>query len=337
MLAIQADKGLKPRILSHYVNNGDIDAINDPSSLFRYYGYDAKKARAFLIPCGRCTECRLKRSRDMANRIYLETKSYPDNWAVTLTYDDEHLPLGKEVVTDDGEICSHPTLCPEDLTAFNKAVRQYFKRKFSHDGIKFYAAAEYGEKHYRPHFHLIYFNLPLPATDVSVCKNESSQTGEELFESKILSSLWKKGRVRLNSVSWQYAAYCARYIMKKQLGETSSVYDKLGIVPEFTRCSTKEGIGKKWYEENKENMLFFDSFLVRQGDRVVSAALPPYFLKLAEKDGYNIEALKEKRRELAAANLLNTMSNISQDYGDYLRDLEVEKKSQAKSLPRTDF
>lgn len=364
MLALQYEKGAKVKILSRQVRNGDIEALRDPSVLFSYYGADPSKAKLLLVPCGQCDECRMKRSQETANRIYLETLSYNDNWGVCLTYDDDHLPLGKEVTTDDGEICFHPTLDPDHLTAFMKALRQIFARRYGFTGIKFYAAGEYGSQNYRPHFHLVLMNCPLPADDVFICKGEFSKTGEQLYGSRICEEAWSnvvkhivkvgkrgkvlknpkvlkervlKGRVRLNPVTWKYAAYCARYILKKQVGKNSSIYDRLGIVPEFTRCSTQEAIGKNFYEENKEKILENDSFLVKQGERVVSASLPSYFLKLAVKDGYDIEGLKERRRALAAAHLDSTMSNISQDYGDYLRELEKEKKNKLKALPRSDF
>lgn len=290
--------------------------------------------KVFFIPCGQCVQCRLQKSRDMANRIYLETKTFSDNWAVTLTYDDEHLPFGKEVLDGEGEYKRYPTLVPEHVTKFNKALRQLLDRKYGIKGVKFYAAGEYGDDHGRPHYHLIFMNIPLPAEDVFICKYETSETGEQLYGSYLCEKAWNRGRVRLNAVSWQYAAYVARYVMKKQTGKGAEKYDILGIVPEFTRCSTREGIGKRYFEEHKENLLETDSILVKQGDKVVHAALPSYFLRLAEKEGFDISALKRRRQARAQAALFNTRSQISQDYGDYRREMEEQKKNQIKGLPR---
>ena len=349
-LAVQQYGEKKVKILGE-ISDFDLDhrVVRDR------YGLDPLD-KVFFIPCGQCVECRLQKSRDMANRIYLETKTFSENWAVTLTYDDIHLPFGKEVLDGEGEYKRYPTLVPEDVTKFNKAFRQLLERELNLKGIKFYCAGEYGDEHARPHYHLIYMNCPLPADDVSIAKGEFSETGEQLYRSKICERAWSyflrdqngkflrddegkkiallRGRVRLNEVSWQYAAYVARYVMKKQTGQGAEKYDTLGIVPEFTRCSTREGIGKRYFEENKENLLETDDILVKQGDKTVHAALPRYFLRLAEKEGLDISALKRRRQAKAQAALFTARSQISQDYGDYKREMEEQKKNMMKGLPR---
>lgn len=324
----------------HYFTGHDLDFLQLKNEIYdKYKGcYRRSEIKPLLIPCGQCVECRLQKAREMANRIYLEMlTTETDVWSVTLTYDDQFLPYGKEIVDGNGELRQYPTLVPKHVQEFNKLLRQHFARKYEHDGIKFYCAGEYGDEHGRPHYHLIYFNLPLRADDVSLCKHEKSQTGDDLFESKVLTELWKKGRVRLNTVSWQYACYVARYIMKKQTGQGAEVYDTLGIEPPFTRCSTKEGIGRKYYELHKDELLKNDCVLIKQGDCSVHVALPHYFLRLAEKEGIDISKLKEKRAEKAQNALNMCLFDISQDYFEYQRNLEQEKLSFQKRLPRVEF
>ena len=48
------------------------------------------------IPCGRCIGCRLKYSRDWADRCMLEAQYHEHNVFLTLTYDDSHLPECQE-------------------------------------------------------------------------------------------------------------------------------------------------------------------------------------------------------------------------------------------------
>ena len=342
-----------------------LEQINDSVIDFRFvrlkYGLSILD-RIFFIPCGTCIECKLQKARDMANRIMLECKEYNDNWGVTLTYDDDHLPYGKTVLTGDGEYKKYPTLVPEHLSKFNKALRQIMFRRFGHLGIKFYGAGEYGSEKARSHLHFIYMNLPLPADDVYLCKGEFSDTGEQLYGSHICDKAWSyvvkeyikigkrgkllknpkvikhsilRGRVRINPVSWNWACYVARYVMKKQYGQDSAVYETLGIEKEFTRCSTKEGIGKRFFERNKVELLKTDSILIKQGDKVVHASLPPYFLRLAEKEGLDISELKQRRQKRAQDALYFKCSQISQDYGDYCREMEEQKKNTIKGLPRT--
>ena len=55
------------------------------------------------LPCGQCEGCRLTYSRRWADRCMLELQSHTDAWFVTLTYDNDHVPVIP--VTDEyGEI-----------------------------------------------------------------------------------------------------------------------------------------------------------------------------------------------------------------------------------------
>lgn len=74
-------------------NVSDSPAFAEAESL-RARGFEAK---ASIIACGQCHECRLQRSRQWANRCVLEMDSFPPidginrNWFVTFTYADDHL------------------------------------------------------------------------------------------------------------------------------------------------------------------------------------------------------------------------------------------------------
>lgn len=46
-----------------------------------------------LLPCGHCIGCRLERSRQWANRCMLELQYHDSAYFVTLTYDDDHVPI----------------------------------------------------------------------------------------------------------------------------------------------------------------------------------------------------------------------------------------------------
>ena len=93
---------------------------------------------------------------------------------VTLTYDNENLPLLDRIIPETGEIFSSgvPSLNEEDVTKFLKRLRQVYARgghrvdgKYieveKSDNIRLIYAGEYGELNERPHYHLIlYFVLP---------------------------------------------------------------------------------------------------------------------------------------------------------------------------------
>ena len=46
------------------------------------------------VPCGRCRACRVRRSREWATRMLYEMDYHCKSTFATLTYDDEHLPVG---------------------------------------------------------------------------------------------------------------------------------------------------------------------------------------------------------------------------------------------------
>ena len=79
------------------------------------------------IPCGQCIECRLQYARDWANRCMLEAQYHDENWFLTLTYDDDHLPDRHELVNcDTGEIVPSPivSLNKDELSSFMKRLRK---------------------------------------------------------------------------------------------------------------------------------------------------------------------------------------------------------------------
>ena len=55
-----------------------------------YYEFD-------LLPCGRCLGCALKRSKDWATRMMLELQYHDRACFITLTYNDDNLPVSHYV------------------------------------------------------------------------------------------------------------------------------------------------------------------------------------------------------------------------------------------------
>ena len=224
-LGLKTNKGAdKVVILGKFYNNRD---MFDPN-------------RHFLLPCGTCIGCRIKRSRDWTVRIMNEASLYSNNCFVTLTYDDEHLPA-------DG------TLVPRDLQLFIKRLRKKFigLEPVIVDGevtypIRFYACGEYGSKSERPHYHLILFNFDFVDKQIApkFCKK-----GSILYVSESLSTLWKYGISTIGFVTSESAGYVAKYCTKKILGDKSEEHYH-GRQIEFSRSSNRPGIGYRWIEEN---------------------------------------------------------------------------------------
>lgn len=258
-----------------------------------------------ILICGQCTACRLRRSSEWATRCIHEAKQHNQNIWVTLTYDDEHLP--DKYAT--GEI--HPytnkpvysgSLKKRHMQDFYRRIRKALKKDNAiiHDGlIRYYYAGEYGEKYHRPHYHACLFGI-----DLSDKKHiKKTALGFDLYESKTLQELWPHGQHRISELTWETAAYTARYIMKKITGKQQqkkykTIDKETGEIrtkePEFNDMSRKPGIGKGWYEKYKKSVYMEKRAGVRIRGRLT--APPRYYDKLLQREDAEKYNRVKKRR-----------------------------------------
>lgn len=209
--------------------------------------------RSLLLPCGQCVGCRLERSRQWAMRCMHEASLYRENCFITLTYDDAHVP-------------KHGSLDYGDFQRFMKRLR----KRCAPVRPRFYMCGEYGEDFGRPHFHAVVFGWNFP--DRKVWRKGGS--GFKAFRSDMLESLWPFGFSSIGEVTFESAAYVARYCMKKVTGDgaglhyltdhvdpdTGEVFSK---VPEFNHMSLKPGIGAGWLEKWESDVYPQDYVIVR--------------------------------------------------------------------------
>lgn len=281
-------------------------------------------SKGISIPCGKCIGCRLDYSREWAIRSYLECKEYDYNYFVTLTYAPEHLPKGQGYDVETGEVIYGDSLNPKHLTKFIKDLRRYFDYHYGHKGIRFMASGEYGDKTGRPHYHLIIYNLPLP----DCMYWNSNWDGDKYFTSKIISDIWGKGHCIVANVNWETSAYVARYVMKKSLGKDSrKIYAARGQLPEFIRQSRAPGLGRSYYEKNKDVIYATDELSVIKGNKLLTTRPVGYFDRLYEKDNpERLAELKAKRQDYAEYhdNLILKKSELHKF--DYYKIKEDNKK-----------
>ena len=173
------------------------------------------------LPCGSCIQCRLNKAKEWAVRCVLESLCHNDNWFLTLTYDDEHLPK-------DGK------LHREDIQKFLKRLR---KRCGS---FRYFGCGEYGRSK-RPHFHLILFGLKL-----SVHFNPFKKT-----KSKDIDAVWPFGLYDIGEVSYASCNYVAQYSCKKVFDASKD--------GEFLMASTNPGIGADWCKEHIRKIFDYDA------------------------------------------------------------------------------
>lgn len=188
------------------------------------------------VPCGQCIGCRLKYSRCWAIRCIHEAELHEDSCFITLTYNCDHLP-------HDG------SLSVRHFQLFMKRLRKKYG-----NGIRFFHAGEYGDKFGRPHYHAILFGLDFK--DRVLIKNLPS--GFPIYTSPSLSALWGKGYVSVGDVSFNSAAYIARYVIKKINGKDSDdCYRRVDVETgksfllkkEYATMSRSPGIASGWIDK----------------------------------------------------------------------------------------
>ena len=99
-----------------------------------------------LVPCNKCVAYLDRRIRGWSFRLDQESKLHYSAFMITLTYAPEFLPF-----SDTG----YPTLRYTDVQKCFKRLRRNTKCKT----IRYYVAGEYGKRFYRPHYHIILFDV----------------------------------------------------------------------------------------------------------------------------------------------------------------------------------
>ena len=264
------------------------------------------------IACGQCVGCRLETSRQWAMRCMHEAQLYECNSYVTLTYRDEALP-------------ETGSLVKKDFQDFMKRLRHHRPPR----SVRYYMCGEYGDENGRPHYHACLFNVEFP----DMVKVGTNRHGQPLYASGELAEIWPHGFNTIGSVTFESAAYVARYVMKKITGEKAadhywSVDPETGeahqVIPEYTEMSRRPGIGAHWYQRFKTDAYPSD-FLIVNGKRVKP---PQYYDDLYGLE--NPEALKS----LKAKRLHDANQHRDNQTPERLRVRETVKRAAIKSLKR---
>lgn len=184
------------------------------------------------VPCGQCIGCRLEYSRVWALRCMHEAGFHEQNCFVTLTYSPEALP-------------ANGTLVKAHFQDFMKRLRERIKPH----RVRYFHCGEYGEKLGRPHYHALFFGYDFP--DKTLWQKRGSFS---VWRSALLEECWSHGQCEIGSLTFQSAAYVARYVVKKVTGDAAAVHysvvDADGVVtlrlPEYVTMSRNPGIGSTW-------------------------------------------------------------------------------------------
>lgn len=220
------------------------------------------------LPCGKCIQCLNSRAKSWEVRSSLELLKYRTACCLTLTYDDDHLPMfGK--------------LKYKDVQDFIKRLRKDLKVP-----IKYMCSGEYGGRKTRPHYHIIIFNYS--PSDLRQYKVTPKRT--VLYKSDYLTQKWGKGFVDVGRVTHQTCRYVSQYCCKKLLNETvkmpsryKRIYNwKVKKSREFLHCSV--GFGLDWFKRNHRSVINSSKIVLGR----FTYAIPRYFIKKLEDINNNL-------------------------------------------------
>lgn len=259
------------------------------------------------VPCGKCTGCRLERSRQWAVRCTHELSLHEQSCFLTLTYSDAHLPIDFSVHQYDWQL-------------FMKRLRKHAFPKL----LRFFACGEYGSKNLRPHYHGLIFGFDFEDKILF----ETTPQGHKLYVSETLQQLWPFGRATIGALTYQTAAYTARYTMKKVENHDRSQPDTFylrthplhGFIcrvrPEFLLMSRRPGLGQGWFDKYGAETFTHDSVITNGRE-----AQPPrfYFKQLPEEEKHRITT---KRQTAAKRNLRPRTYNAETAHAE-VRDAKI--------------
>lgn len=271
-------------------------------------------SREIEIPCGQCIGCRLDYSRDWALRCVHESRMCVDSCFVTLTYRDADLP-------DDR------FLCHRHVQLFLKRLRKQFD-------VRYFMCGEYGGKFGRPHYHILLFGF-LP-DDRKFFK--TSDSGSHVFTSCSLDAKWQLGSTYTGDVTFESAAYIARYITDREndfsTGRFTAIVDVttgelLQRPKEYTQMSRHPGIGASWFARYWRDVFPRDYILLRG----VKMPVPRYYDVLLERfDPDMLQRVKDVRR----ADMDRRIKLLSAEFPHLAREdvrrLDVEEQVKLVSI-----
>lgn len=268
-----------------------------------FYREDPFPENYIELSCGRCVGCRLERSRNWAIRCVHEASLYKENCFLTLTYDDLHLP-------------GNGSLVKKDLQDFWKRLR----KRIYPAKLRYFACGEYGSKFSRPHYHACVFGYwPSDARLYTI------RCGSQLFISDTLRELWPYGFHTIGAVSFESAAYVARYVLKKINGDRADDY-YAGRDPEYVVMSRRPGIAKDWILRYYDDVYPHDYIVIRDG---IKCRPPKYYDQIYDQEcNGDLDYIKNKRSDPKFHQIISL---------DRLNDMEKTKKVIIKKRKKRNY
>lgn len=235
------------------------------------YIAETKDGRKLPVPCGKCIECRRDYQTEWSFRLSQEMKRCKIPVFITLTYNNEHLPLGDV----DGEPQS--VLVKSDLQKFFKRMRKNGGELTKNS--RYFAIGEYGAKHNRAHYHIVWMSPNVRR----VCEID-----------KLVEKCWCDSFGE--SIGYSYSKFCT----DKQVHYVSKYMNKLDerphLVKPFRLYSRSIGLNYLTQQVINYYLTSFDRTCLNGRCRI---GLPRYYRR-------KLDALSEENYYLKKAGLKYT-------------------------------
>lgn len=297
----------------------------------RYFPW-IRNHRNEVVPCscGVCLSCKVDRISVWSLRLQIEYIKKCSAF-VTLTYDDNHLPLNTDSYIDSGLSFSpsdcHPVLVRSHLSSYIDRLRhmiKYYKldNDFCSPDFSYFACGEYGDNNTeRCHFHVLFFGL-----DYEYCK-------------KMFQKYWSFGHVKVLPVLRGGIRYVLKYLEKKVNGELAdSLYFDNGLTPPFVSMS--KGIGTELYFSQRDYISTLG--VMKINNRFIPC--PSYYKNkllnfcdstIDEIDKRDIMRMKDIRTDMSKLGFTSFVSYVR--WKSKNRELELLARSHNYCQPATDF
>lgn len=143
--------------------------------------------------CRKCETCKIFKRYDWLKRIDIEREKWKYLFFITLTFDNEHINKNEFV---------------------SRELSSWFKKQKKAENLPkdlaYIAAAEFGEKTFRKHYHILLMSNEFIFYDLEPFKN--SARNNIIYTSSFLNAIWEKGSI--NSVQIVESNACFKYMLK---------------------------------------------------------------------------------------------------------------------------
>lgn len=233
------------------------------------------------VSCGQCIGCRLARSAQWATRCMHESMMHQESCFITLTYDNANLPT--------------------DWSLNKKHFQDFMKRLRKNSGSKmrYFHCGEYGETWKRPHYHALIFGYDFE--DKVLWKMSGKDQETPIYTSLDLEKTWGSGFATIGAVTFESAAYCARYTLKKITGLAQEEHYQ-GRMPEYCTMSRRPGIGQAWLDKFQDDV-YPHGYVVVNGKKLPAPKYYDIQYELAHESDF--KALRGSRKRNAKKHSAN--------------------------------